>query len=112
MEDQTKGNAIVVLITAPSQEAARNIVEVLLEKRLAACANIIPSVRSLYSWEGKMQDDEEVLMIIKTREELYKRHLVPEVQKIHPYEIPEIIALPVLMGARSYLEWIDEVTRD
>jgi len=100
---------IVVLVTAPSQEAGEKIAARLLEKKLAACVNIVPEITSLYTWEGKTQNDQEVLLVIKSKVELFEEHLVPAVLEAHPYEVPEIIALPVLMGSASYLQWIDEV---
>jgi len=101
---------IVVLITAPNKEVGRQIAQALLEQRLAACVNILPGVNSLYIWEGKLQDEEEALLVVKTRAGLFQEGLVPAVQAIHPYQVPEIVAVPVLMGLRSYLEWIEKET--
>lgn len=100
----------MVLITAPSRETARQIARALLDKRLAACVNIISPINSLYTWEGQVQDDEEALLIVKSRADLFHQGLVPAVKALHPYEVPEIIALPVIAGLRSYLDWISEVT--
>ena len=102
---------IVVLITAPSKEVGKQIARVLLEQELAACVNIISSIDSIYSWEGKICNDEEVLLVVKSRAELFENQLVPAVQAIHPYRVPEIIALPIKMGAKSYLDWIEAVTK-
>jgi len=102
---------IVVLITAPSKEVGKQIARALLEQELAACVNIISSIDSLYTWEGKICDDEEVLLVVKSRAELFEDQLVPAVQAIHPYQVPEIIALPIKMGAKSYLDWIEAVTK-
>ena len=101
---------IVVLITPPNKEVGRQIAQALLEQRLAACVNILPGVNSLYIWEGKLQDEEEALLVVKTRAGLFQEGLVPAVQAIHPYQVPEIVAVPVLMGLRSYLEWIEKET--
>ena len=101
---------ILVMITAPSEDTAREIAHVLLEKKLAACVNLVPSVSSLYSWGGAVNDDDEILLIVNSRVELFEDRLVPAVQQIHPYEVPEIIAVPILMGSKSYLDWIEEVT--
>jgi periplasmic divalent cation tolerance protein len=98
--------AIVILITAPSIEVARQIAGLLLERRLAACVNILPGINSLYTWKGEVQDDQEVLLLVKSRPELFERELIPAVQSIHPYEVPEMIALPIVMGSTSYLDWI------
>ena len=102
----------VVLITAPSKEAGRQIASALLERKLAACVNILSPINSLYIWDQKIHDDEEALLIVKTRTELLKDGLIPAVKALHPYEVPEILALPVLLGLDSYLEWMDEVTRE
>ncbi|MCJ7533366.1 MAG: divalent-cation tolerance protein CutA [Anaerolineales bacterium] len=102
---------IVVLITAPSKEVGKQIARVLLEQELAACVNIISSIDSIYTWEGKICNDEEVLLVVKSRAELFENQLVPAVQAIHPYRVPEIIALPIKMGAKSYLDWIEAVTK-
>ena len=101
---------IVVLITVPSKEIAEKIAKALLDQNLAACVNIVAPTRSLYTWENKIFDDEELLLIVKSRAELFENQLVPAVQAIHPYEVPEIIALPILMGSKSYLDWIDGST--
>ena len=102
--------AIVVLITAPSQEVARQIAAALLEAKLAACVNVLPGIRSYYTWKGQPQEDEEVLMLVKTRQSLFEGRLVPAVKALHPYELPEIIALPVQGGLEGYIEWIMEET--
>ena len=96
----------LVLVTAPDSDTAEQIAKTLLEKGLAACVNIFSGLRSIYRWEGKIQDDTEVLLMIKTRADLIKKHLIPIVQKLHPYQVPEIIALPVVGGGQSYLDWI------
>jgi periplasmic divalent cation tolerance protein len=101
---------IVVLITAPSGAVATAIATVLLDGKLAACVNVVSPIRSLYAWEGKRFDEEEVLLIVKTRAALFEDRLVPAVKSVHPYEVPEIIALPILMGSKAYLDWIDETT--
>jgi periplasmic divalent cation tolerance protein len=99
----------LVLVTTPDSNTAELIANTLLEKELAACVNIYPGLRSLYRWEDKIQDDVEFLMMIKTRSELVD-HLIPLIQKLHPYQVPEIIALPVVGGAESYLNWIASET--
>lgn len=101
---------IVVLITAPSESVAREIAEVLLEKKLAACVNLVTSINSLYTWQGRTNDDKEILLIAKSRAELFEEGIIPAVKKAHPYQVPEILALPVLMGSQEYLDWIEEVT--
>jgi periplasmic divalent cation tolerance protein len=101
---------ILVLITVPSQEVGERIANALLDQRLAACVNILPQVRSLYWWEGKINTDQELLLVVKSRADLFADQLVPAVKEVHPYEVPEIIALPVVMGSASYLDWIDQET--
>lgn len=101
---------IVVLITAPSQEVARRIANALLGEKLAACVNVLPSIRSYYTWKGTQQEDEEVLLLVKTRAALFESRLIPAVKAVHPYELPEIIALPIQMGFEPYLTWINDET--
>ena len=102
---------IVVLITAPSAEVAEKISNTLLENKLAACVNIVPSINSLYIWEGEINNDEEVLLIIKTRYELFDDTFIKTIKEQHPYDVPEIIALPIVIGSEDYLQWITNVTK-
>ncbi|PWH20950.1 MAG: hypothetical protein DDG58_00265 [Ardenticatenia bacterium] len=106
----TEATHVVVLITAPSREVGRQIADSLLEKRLVACVNMIAPIESRYLWKEEHCTDEEVLLLAKTRADLFTEQLVPTVRSIHPYEVPEIIALPILMGSTDYLAWIDEST--
>lgn len=101
---------IIVLITTPNQETSELIANTLLEKKLAACVNIVAPVFSLFTWEGAAARDEEMLLLVKSKLELFENALVPAVQALHPYDVPEIIALPILVGSANYLSWIDEVT--
>jgi periplasmic divalent cation tolerance protein len=101
-----KSDAIVVMVTAPNIQVARQIADVLIKNRLAACVNILPQIQSVYTWQGEIHDDQEVLLIIKSRAPLFEDALVPAVQSVHPYDVPEIIALPIQMGAQNYLDWI------
>jgi len=96
----------IVFITTPDLDTAESIANALLDKRLAACVNIFQGLRSMYHWEGKIEDDQEILLMIKTRAELLEKQLIPLVQKLHPYQVPEIIALPIVGGGQSYLDWI------
>ena len=102
-------DALVVLITAPKEEDAAAMANALVEGRLAACVNIIRQVRSIYRWQGKIEDDQEVLMIAKTRKECFAE-LVNKVKELHTYSVPEIIALPIVDGFESYLGWLKEET--
>lgn len=99
---------IIVFITAPSEKVARQVGDALLERRLAACVNLVTDLQSFYWWQGEIESDEEVLMIVKTRADLFESRLIPAVQEVHPYDVPEIIALPIVMGSRDYLAWVDE----
>ena len=101
---------IIVMVTAPDQERAGVIATALVEKRIAACVNILPEIRSIYRWEDEIHDDSEVMMVIKTREESFDPDLIACVKELHPYQVPEIIALPIKMGEETYLEWIISVT--
>lgn len=103
---------VVVLVTAPSKSIAEQIAQELLNQDLIACANLMAPVQSYYTWQGEKKADEEVLMLLKTRADLFTDKLVPAIQALHPYEVPEIIALPILMGAQNYLGWIEEVTSE
>jgi periplasmic divalent cation tolerance protein len=96
---------IVVLSTCGSAEDAERIARGLLEKKLAACVNILPGIRSLYRWKGKIEDDQEVLLMIKSSRALF-RELQAEIKKLHSYEVPEVIAIPVVDGSEGYLGWI------
>lgn len=98
---------IVVLITVSSPEEGEKIAKALLEKRVAACVNIIPGIRSIYRWEGKICDGREMLLVAKTTGALFEK-LEKEVKSLHSYKVPEIIALPIIRGSDDYLSWIDE----
>jgi periplasmic divalent cation tolerance protein len=101
---------IVVMITTPDRETARSIAQALLAEKLIACANISGPINSLYHWQGKLYDEEEVIMICKTRPELFENGLIPAVKALHPYSVPEIIALPLQSGSSEYLAWISQET--
>lgn len=100
---------IVLYITAPDEETSVKIARTLVKEKLAGCVNIIKNIRSIYFWQGKVEDEPEVLMIVKTRRELFDR-LKERVKSIHPYSVPEIIAMPIIEGSEDYLKWLDEVT--
>ena len=98
---------IIVLVTGGSVRECKKIARHLLDKRLIACANLVPMVRSLYLWQGKVADEKESLMILKSSRELFPS-LRAEVEKLHSYSVPEVIALPIIDGAPNYLNWIAE----
>ena len=101
---------IVVFITAGSEEEAVRIGKALVEERLTACANIVPRIRSIFHWEGKVCDEAEVLLILKSKESLFQQ-IKDRVIKLHSYDVPEIIALSIHSGSKDYLNWIDQVTK-
>jgi len=101
--------ALVVYITAPNEEEAAKIAKILVEERLAGCVNIIKDIRSIYSWQGKLEDEKEVLMIVKTRLELFSA-LTSKVKELHSYTVPEIIAMPIADGSKEYIKWLKEAT--
>ncbi len=101
---------IVVMSTVSSQLEAGRIGEELVNLRLAACVNIIPGVTSYYRWGGQPQIGKELIMLIKTRRDDYEK-VEAVIKEHHSYELPEVIALPILQGDRRYLEWIDECSR-
>ncbi|SRR5208282_6556134 len=97
---------IVALTTCDSLELASNLARALVEHRLAACVNIMPGARSVYRWKGKVEDTTEWLLVIKSRRDLFPA-LRAAVEKLHTYEVPELIALPVVEGSEPYLAWLD-----
>lgn len=98
---------VVIFITAGSGEEARQIASALVGERLAACVNIVPGVHSVYRWAGKVEEGQEALLIVKSRHEILEQ-LITRVRELHSYEVPEIIALPLLAGDAAYLHWLDE----
>ena len=97
--------AIVALSSCGSAEEADRVARALVESRVAACVNILPGVRSIYRWRGQVEEADEWTLMIKTRRELFE-DLVRELRRVHSYEVPEVIALPIVAGAADYLEWI------
>ena len=98
---------VVVLSTAPDATTASRLADALVERRLAACVNAIPGVRSTYRWEGEIRRDDEVLLLIKTTR-AGLRALEGAIVELHPYEVPEIVVLPVEGGSPAYLRWVAE----
>jgi periplasmic divalent cation tolerance protein len=106
-----RDEALVVLVTAGNRDEAARIAKALVEDRLAACVNIVPSIRSIYTWQGEVCDDEELLLIIKTRKGVMDG-LKVRVRELHSYEVPEVIAFSICDGSIDYLAWIEESTRN
>jgi len=100
---------IVVLITTKDTQEAQKISRVLIEKKLAACVNIVKDVKSLFWWEGKVDEADEVLLIAKSREDIFEE-IKAQVKASHSYSVPEIIALPIIDGNDEYLKWLEETT--
>ncbi len=98
---------IVVYITVPDFETGKKIAKTLVEEKLAACVNITSQINSIYFWQGNIEDDTEHLLIIKTRKDVFEK-LENRVKELHPYTVPEIIAMPIVLGSKDYLNWIDE----
>lgn len=97
--------ALVVLCTAPTAEVAAGLARALVEARLAACGNVVPGLRSIYRWKGRVEDEAEVLLVLKTTRDRFPA-LRDELLKRHPAEVPEVLALPVEAGSAAYLEWL------
>lgn len=104
-------DTLLVLTTLPDTATARAMAAHLVESRFAACVNILPPCRSLYRWEGKVEDAEEVMLLIKTTAIRYAT-LEAAIRDKHPYELPEIIAVPVEHGLPGYLAWVAAETTD
>ena len=106
MSTETRADDLrVVFVTAPDAGVAERLARGLVEERLAACVNLIPGIRSFYRWKGAVQDDAEVLLVVKTRADRLEA-LASRVQELHPYELPEILGLPIIGGSQAYLDWI------
>jgi periplasmic divalent cation tolerance protein len=96
---------VVILITAPTADAAASMARTLVEEGLAACGNVLPAIRSIYRWQGEIHDDAEAMLVLKT-----ERRLVPALKErlpaMHPYQVPELLVLPVEDGLGPYLDWV------
>ncbi len=95
----------LVYCTCPDIECAHSLANGMVEAGLAACVNVLPQIRSIYRWQGKVQNDAEVLLLIKTTSGVLGR-LTDWIQQHHPYDVPEVIAVPVTEGSRAYLDWV------
>lgn len=95
----------LVLTTCPHRRAAQRLARTLVEERLAACVNIVPIVQSVYRWRGRIESAPEFLLVIKSLKRVYAR-LEKRLRALHPYELPEVIAVPITSGSRPYLAWL------
>ena len=106
MPTNRSDNAVrVALITAPDSETGARIARSLVEERLAACVNLVPEIRSIYRWQGKVEDDSEVLLVVKTSE-VRVAELARRLRELHPYDVPELVTLPAVGGLDAYLDWV------
>ncbi len=105
MPDAAETGVRVVLVTAPDTDTAARLAGALVEERLAACVNVVPEIRSFYRWEGAVQDDAEVLLVIKSTAERSSA-LAARVRELHPYDLPEVLELPAVGGSDAYLDWV------
>lgn len=98
---------ILAVTTTGDEESAAALARALIERRLVACVNIVPGVRSLYRWKGAIEDDKEWVLLMKTRAERFD-DLASALDELHGYDVPELIALPIEKGSAAYLAWVDE----
>ena len=103
-------DAILVLVTAPTADKAAELARTLVEEQLAACGNIVPGLRSIYRWEGKVHDEAEVLLLLKTQAALFEP-LRQRILALHPYQVPEVLRLGIEAGHAPYLDWIRDNVR-
>jgi periplasmic divalent cation tolerance protein len=101
---------IIVFVTVPDAELATHMAKTLVGEKLVACVNIVPNLRSIYAWEGNVCDEDELLCVLKTRRDLFD-DLRERVLDLHPYQVPEIIALPLALGSQPYFAWLAAETR-
>ena len=97
---------VVIFCTCPDLGTAEHIAKAIVEEKLAACVNILPGITSVYRWQDQTQQDSELLLVMKTRQDIYLA-LESRIQQLHPYEVAEIIALPLVAGSSNYLAWLD-----
>ncbi|MBR1943731.1 divalent-cation tolerance protein CutA [bacterium] len=102
-------DAIVIFCTVPDRDDAKKISKALIEENLAACVSTVDKVSSLFSWNGEMCSENELLLIIKTKRELFEK-IEAVIKALHSYNVPEIIGLPVIVGSEDYLGWIEHET--
>ncbi len=106
---EENSTAVIIFITCKDTGEARKIAAALVEQHLIACGNITTEVQSIFHWQGKVEDESEVLLIAKSRRE-HMSEIIRRVSSLHSYETPEIIALPIVAGSKDYLDWISKET--
>jgi periplasmic divalent cation tolerance protein len=109
MSERSQSKAITVMVTCPDEETATKIARSLATKRLAACVNITSRIKSIYRWEGKVEEANEHLLIIKSKQRLLKS-IIEDVKANHPYKTPEVISLQIAGGSKEYIDWIMKET--
>lgn len=102
---------IVIYCTVPNKNEGKEIARALVKQKLVACVNIIDKLESVFSWDGKIMEEKEALMIIKTKRELFDQ-VNKIIQKLHSYNVPEVIAMPIIEADETYLKWINHETRE
>ncbi|KAJ8263899.1 hypothetical protein GJAV_G00142860 [Gymnothorax javanicus] len=107
-ESYTSGTHSAAFVTCPNEQVAKDLARGMVEKKLAACVNIVPKITSVYEWQGKIEEDNEVLLMIKTRSTKVSA-LAEYVRSNHPYEVAEVISLPIDQGNPPYLNWLGQV---
>jgi periplasmic divalent cation tolerance protein len=108
-EPMTDPQALIVFVTVPNEHVGAHLGRVLVEERLAACVNVLPAIKSIYVWEGEVQEQGEALCLIKTQLARFAA-LEARLRELHPYQIPEILGVQPARGNEPYLRWIDEAT--
>lgn len=105
------GHHSVLLVNCPNEQIAKDVGRHIMEKRMAACVNILPFTSTMFYWKGEIQEASEILLLVRTRTSMIQR-LTETIKAIHPYQTPEIISFPIQDGSQSYLKWIDDAVQD
>jgi periplasmic divalent cation tolerance protein len=105
-----KNDYIIILVTCKDKLEAEKIAQLLLEQRLIACGNIVNPVKSFFNWQGKIDNAEECLIVMKSRMDLFGQ-IAEQVKSLHSYEVPEVLALPIVEGSKAYLDWMKDVLK-